>query len=420
MKKLLILGGFPQMIDIVMTARKMGVYTIVADKEKSSPSKRFADKAVDISTDCLDDLEKLCCEEGVDGVFTGFEDFNIHIACELCRRLNLPFYATREQLEMVTNKIRFKDTCRVYGVPVIEQYTFAEAVLEGKYPYIIKPADSYGSRGITICRNAKELESGYEKALTSSRSRTAIIERFVDSDHGTELFYTVINGHIHLTVTADRYTVRNGETTVPLPVAEVFPSRHRDEMVEKIDKKIRKMLEGIGIQNGLVLIQALYSESENAGEYFIYEMAYRLTGEQHYRMVEKQHGVSLGQMMIELALGEDISGYDNAFLDDLSFVKPSINLAVVLNSGRIEKISGLEKVYQIDEVISYNLTHADKDVIQASGDYSHMLIRVNMVAENFSNLRRAVSEVAEYVTVVSDKGEDMLSDRFALSEEYGA
>jgi len=301
---------------------------------------------------------------------------------------------------------------------VIEQYTINEAIAEGKYPYIIKPADSYGSRGITICRSADELKQGYEKAREASRSRSAIIERFVDSDHGVELFYTVVNGRIHLTVTADRYTVRNGETTVPLPVAEVFPSKHRGELLTKVDRNIRCMLQGMGIQNGLVLIQALYSEEPDGGDYFIYEMAYRLTGEQHYRMVEKQHGICLGQMMIRLALGEDISTFDTDLIDDGAFTKPSVNLAIILNSGKIEKISGLEKVYQIDEVISYNLTHADHDVVQASGDYSHMLIRINMVANNFTNLRRAIDEVAEYVSVVSDEGEDMLSARFKLSEDY--
>ena len=158
MKKLLILGGFPQMIDIVMTAKQMGVFTIIADNNPASPAKRFADKSVDISTANVDFLENLCIQEGVDGVFTGFEDFNIHIACELCSRLGLNFYATKEQLKVVTNKIVFKDTCRKYDVPVIEQYTLEEAIADGRYPYIIKPADSYGSRGITICRNDKELK----------------------------------------------------------------------------------------------------------------------------------------------------------------------------------------------------------------------------------------------------------------------
>ena len=117
MKKLLILGGFPQMIDVVMTAKAMGVYTIVADREPSSPAKRFADQKVDISTDRVAELEQLCRQEQVDGVFTGFEDFNIHIACELCKRLELPFYATQEQLSIVTNKHHFKAVCREYGVP---------------------------------------------------------------------------------------------------------------------------------------------------------------------------------------------------------------------------------------------------------------------------------------------------------------
>ena len=77
------------MIEIIATAKKMGVFTIVADRDQGSPSKRFADLAVDISTDNVDALEDLCKKEGVNGIFTGFEDFNIHIACELCERLGI-------------------------------------------------------------------------------------------------------------------------------------------------------------------------------------------------------------------------------------------------------------------------------------------------------------------------------------------
>ena len=276
----------------------------------------------------------------------------------------------------------------------------------------MKEKDSYGSRGITICRNSDELDKGYNKAVTVSKSDTAIIERFIDYDHGTELFYTVVNGNIHLTVTADRYTVRNGETTVPLPVAEVFPSRHRDDMVCRIDANIRSMLKGIGIENGLVLIQALY----DGMDYFVYEMAYRFTGEQHYRLVEKQHGVSIAKMMISHALAEDISSYDTHLLDDVSFTKPAINFALVLNPGTIKSVTGLEKVYKIDEVTSYNLTHGDDDEIKPSGDYSHMLIRINMVAESYPKLCKAVKKVNEYVKVVSYDGEDMLTARFELPD----
>ncbi len=173
------------------------------------------------------------------------------------------------------------------------------------------------------------------------------------------------------------------------------------------------MLSGLEIKNGLVLVQALY---DGAGDYFVYEMAYRFTGEQHYRLVEKQHGVSLSEMMIRLALGEDISGYDTERLDEEYFDKPSINLALLLDHGTVGHISGLEKVYKIDEVISYNLTHADGDEIKASGDYSHMLIRINMVAESYEKLCSAVKRVDEYVTVLSNDGKDMLSAHFHVPD----
>ena len=104
MKKLLLLGGFPQMIDIVTAAREMGVYTVVVDNNPTSAAKSFADKSFDISTNDVDALLRLCREEGISGVFSGFEDFNIHIAEQLCRRLGLSFYATKEQLEIVTDK----------------------------------------------------------------------------------------------------------------------------------------------------------------------------------------------------------------------------------------------------------------------------------------------------------------------------
>lgn len=417
MKKILILGAFPQMIDIIAAAKELGFYVYVADQNENAPAMRFADRAVHISTARVDSLAELCESEGIDGVFTGFEDFNIHIAHELCRRARLPFYATEEQLRTVTDKRAFKEACRQSGIRTVEEYTLEEALSEGKYPYIVKPSDSYGSRGITVCHNEEELRNGVKKAVLSSRTGSVIIERFIGTDHGSELFYTVVNGHIHLTVTADRYTVREGKTTVPLPVAEVFPSRHRDALVRALDAPLQRMFEQMGLRDGLVLVQALYDERDGEEEFFVYEMAYRFTGEQHYRLFEKQNGVRLSDMMLKHAVGEDISAFDTALLDDTAWHKPAINLAMILKEGEIASLSGLEKVYKIDEVTSYNLTHKEGDTVYASGDYSHMLIRVNMVAENNEKLREAVRLAGEYVRVTDKNGCDMLACRFRLPEE---
>lgn len=411
-KRLLILGGFPQMIDIVTIAREMKIYTILVDRDPGSPAKPYADKAYDISTHDVDELLKICIEEKIDGVFTGFEDFNIHIARELCTRLNLPFYASSEQLDIVTNKKKFKVKCREYSVPIIEQYSFENAEKEGNYPYIVKPADSYGSRGITVCNSSEELQYGYKIAVETSSGKEAIIERFVNTPYGIELFYTVVNGNIHLTATADRFVEKVGQTAVPLPVAEVFPSSHSKELHSEVDFNIRKMLNGLGIKNGVILIQALYEK----GQFYIYEMAYRLTGEQHYFVVEKQHGINLAKMMIKLALNESVDEFDTELIDEKNFTYPSINLSVLLKPGVIGKIEGLSDVCKLNNVLSHICVYSEKDTIANTDNYSRILIRINLSTDSYGELCKTVKRINDTIKVTSTDGENMIMSRFVLKD----
>ena len=83
-KKLLILGGTTLSINIVETAKNMGIYTIVMDMSPDSPTKKVADKAYDISTANVDDVVSIAKQEQVDGIFTSYEDFNTGIAAEAC------------------------------------------------------------------------------------------------------------------------------------------------------------------------------------------------------------------------------------------------------------------------------------------------------------------------------------------------
>ena len=412
MDKLMILGGFPQMVDIVLTAKNMGIFTIVVDMNENSPAKKVADKAFNISTDKVNDLIELCRTEKITGVFTGFEDFNIHIAQKICEALNLPFYASKEQLECVTNKMFFKNVCREYSVPVIEQYTFEEAITCAEYPYIVKPSDSYGSRGITVCWNESELLVGYNNAVNSSRTKSPIIEKFINSDYGSELFYTIVNGKIFLTATADRYTVKLDDSSVPLPVAEVFPSKHNEKLKNKLDSNIRQLIKGLKIENGLVLIQTLYDENN----FYVYEMAYRLTGEEHYKLVAKQQGIDLSRMMINLATGKDINEFDTDKISNKYFSYPSVNLALVLKEGKIKSIKGMDIVRDLKEVVSYNVTHFEDDILDSRGDYSRIFARINIVAQDYEKLYETVTEILKNVVVESYDNVDMICKQSGFFE----
>ena len=392
------------MIDIVSTAKQMGIYTIVVDRDANSPAKQFADQAFDISTHCIDDLETICRNNSIDGVFTGFEDFNIHIACQLCSRLGISFYATAEQLQIATNKQLFKAFCKKHSIPVTPQFTLEEALFDAQYPYIIKPADSYGSRGITVCWCADDLKQGYANALASSPCKAAIIESYINSNIGVELFYTIVNGNIHLSATADRYTTTTRGVSVPLPIAEVFPSKHTKQAKHCLDAPIRTMLRDLNIRNGLVLIQSIYDGTS----FYVYEMALRLTGEQHYILLAKQQGINLAKFMLDLSLGHDVSQYDTPHLDDTFFIRPSANYVFLLQPGTISQIKGIDQICNMPEVVSAMIVHQPGDTIRDVYDYSRIFARLNVVADSFDALQTAIDMINKKLTVFSDTGNEML------------
>ena len=315
-------------------------------------------------------------------------------------------------LELITDKDKFKKECIRHGIEVVKQYTMDKAIEREEYPYIVKPSDSYGSRGISICYSMEELIKAEKKAKGFSKSNSIVIEQFIDSNCGTELFYTIVNGNIHLTATADRYTYKIDDVSVPLPIAEVFPTKYSGVELNELDAKFRKLISGLKIYNGLVLIQML----NNAGKFYTYEMAYRLTGEQHYQLVEEQRKIDLAKMMIKLCINEDISEYDTEAIDSVNFLKPSANLAMLLKPGEIARINGLDVLENLDEVKSTIVTYRENEKVENRGDYSRILLRVNLVAKTYEELSKAIELIQNSLSVISKQGEELIISHFSLEK----
>lgn len=416
-KKILILGGIDHMIDVVKTAKKMGYFTIVADNNPESPAKKHAHKSFDISTAEIEEMVELAEAERVDGVFTAFEDINTWNAEAIASKLGLPFYATKEQLEISSNKNKFKEFCRRYGVPVIQEYT-ADGTLDEaeiqmmKFPVIIKPVDSYASKGITVCYSEEEARVGFEKALGFSKSGKVIIEPFIDNSYGVQMFYTIRGKEIVLSGVTDRYVYKQAKEHPPLPIAMTFPSKHQGDYIETVDPKVREMIRGMGIENGLVFIQSLFED----GSFYIYEMGFRFSGEQHYKIIEKQTGINLLEMMLEFAVGEDISKYDIGRYDSGYMPYPSCNLPILLGSGTIGEIKGMDEVDAMPEVVSYVLNHSAGDDVEANGSYSQMFGRFNLVASSQEKLYQTIDTIYSQLIVLSTEGKEMILTKHSLLE----
>ncbi|MBR6159706.1 MAG: hypothetical protein IKQ40_05335, partial [Lachnospiraceae bacterium] len=176
-KRLLILGGSRISCEIVRHARAMGVTTGVTDwyPIERCPAKAMADEAYFESTADTDAMEKLVKEKKFDGVITGFTDSVLPYYADICDRTGLPAYGTRQQFEIFIDKKKYKELMRQNDVPTIPEYTvntenFDESTKDIIYPVIVKPSESSGARGITVCNTKEELKDAIGFAAETSES----------------------------------------------------------------------------------------------------------------------------------------------------------------------------------------------------------------------------------------------------------
>lgn len=136
MDKLLMLGSCKGGKEILDEARRRDIYTIIADNCEIEES-RFrvqADERWMVDTSEIDLLERKCRENRVTAVINAISTFNVGVAMELSKRLNLPCYCAPSAWNYTINKFDFKELCRNNGVPVAQEYTAGNLSTGGYFP----------------------------------------------------------------------------------------------------------------------------------------------------------------------------------------------------------------------------------------------------------------------------------------------
>jgi len=419
-KRLLILGGSRISCEIVKRAQEMGIYVMVTDwyPIETSPAKQIADEAFLVSTADVDAVVQLIKDKNIDGVFTGFTDSVLPYYARICEKAGLPCYGTEEQFEIMINKRKYKELCRKFGVPTVEEYKIDESFQDEdfdriKYPVLVKPADNSGARGVTICRSKEELKEAYNKAISFSQSKEVLVERYIEGKEVTT-FWLFRDGEIYLTALGNRHVKHNQEGVIPLPVAYTFPSVYLDKYQREVVPRVKEMLRSIGIKNGMMFMQCLVED----GNCIVYDIGYRLTGSLEYKLLEKVCGYNPLDMMIKFALTGSMYEGDLEALINPNFDQYAANITFLVKPGVIGKIIGVEEIKKVPGVIDAVLAHVEGDEIPESaiGTLKQIVLRAFAVAETKEELAKIIDKVHGLLHVYSDKGEDMLLSKFDIEE----
>ena len=411
-KKIVILGGTPQHCKIVNAAKELGVYTIVIDYLKDSPAKKISDKSYLVDIKDVKKITEICKNENVDGIISGYIDPCQRPYNELCNRLGLFCYGTKDQFYKMTDKHAFKKMCMENNVDTIKEYT-EEDVINNKveYPVFVKPVDSRGSRGQSVCYNKTELINAIENAKKESSNNDFIIEKYIKNGNEFQVTYFFVNGEPYLLRTTDSYQGLEKNHLEKVVACAVSPSRFTDLFLKNANENVIKMFKKLGIKNGPIFMQGF----EDNGKFRFFDPGLRFPGVDYEKIYKKVFNIDLMKEMIYIAITGKCSNVilpkDGVFLNGqyAAIYFPTVK------AGIINKIDGISNITTREDVISYLPRCSVNDEILWTYNVNQRFAEIDVLSKNKEELKDTINEIQKALDIRDINNNDMKYELFDVN-----
>ena len=264
-------------INAIKKIKEMGHTVIAADYNLWTEGKSIAD--VSVLADAFDEEAIFLCasEHRVDGILTVGTDQPVFIINQVSERLKLPHFLSVQTGLWVTNKKEMKHRFSKFKIPtapfaVVGQSFSSSALTHIKPPYVIKPIDSQGQRGIYKVDTIDEIRSHFEDVIRYSRVKEILVEQFYENDEITVSGW-VTNGKLSIFTITDRITFP-ADSRIGVCIAHRFPSVHQNSYGEKIISLTELICNRFDIEQGPIYFQYLVGDKG----IWVNEIACRLGG----------------------------------------------------------------------------------------------------------------------------------------------
>jgi biotin carboxylase/isopentenyl diphosphate isomerase/L-lactate dehydrogenase-like FMN-dependent dehydrogenase len=413
----MIIGAGVLQVPAIKTARDMGLLTLVTDYNQDALGMKFADYPVVMSTRDVEGTVRVAREfagkRPVHGVITVGTDASLTVAA-VQQALGLPGNRI-DVAEATTNKLKMRSRLAEHGVPQPEFFScwsYDDAVDASRrlgFPFVIKPADNMGARGVMKVDRREELRFAFERAKSASPRGEVIAEGFMD---GPELSVDALvwEGGIHITGVADRiiefppYFVETGHI---MPTG--LPPGQVEQGVELFRRGIRALGIVVGAAKGDI---KLTSSGPMVGE-----IASRLSGGYMSAYTYPYAtGVDLIRAAIRIALGEPPGDLAEKHR------RTAVERAVIPGTGTVTGILGVEEALSVPEVRNVFVTCAVGDTVHIPTSNVEKCGNVIAVADSRDQALAAANEGVQRIRILLG-GEEELNEglirRQALSRLSG-
>lgn len=277
MKKLLMVGAGSCQINAIRKMKQMGHTVIALDYNLWTPGKALSDEQ--ILADAFDVDAVLACARShqVDGILTVGTDQPVYVVNVVAEKLDLPHFIDSDTALWVTNKKEMKRRFNRFKIPTapfaVVRKSFSSAALMGIMPpYVIKPIDSQGQRGIYKVDSIDEIRMRFDDVVKYSRTDEILIEQFYESEEVTVSGW-VNGGKLSIYTVTDRVTF-SPDYRIGVCIAHRYPTKHQSAYGARIQSLTEEVVNRFNIEAGPIYFQYLIGDKG----IWVNEIACRLGG----------------------------------------------------------------------------------------------------------------------------------------------
>lgn len=396
-KKLMILGASILQLPAIEKAKEMGLDVIVADMNPEAIGFSVSGvKKEIISTIDISAIIEAAQRHQIDGIMTLATDMPMRSVAAVANQMGLVGIDEETALK-ATNKAEMRKALQEANVPIPEffivsnEVEYKEAVEKFDVPFIVKPADSSGSRGIfeVIDITNKELvKKAYEYCKPYSKVGDVVVEEYMKGPEVSVETLT-INGVCHVIQITDKLT-----TGAPhyVEMGHSQPTKHSEEVAIRIAEVAKAANKAIGIKNGPSHTEIIVTSQGPK----IVELGARLGGDNiTTHLVPLSTGINMVEACIKIALGEipDITAKCN---------KGSAIRYFQQHAGVIKSIDGIEDARNISGIQQISIVHGIGERI---GEIDSSGARMGFVIAQDKNVQMAINDCTnalEKIKVIID------------------
>ncbi|SER60233.1 ATP-grasp domain-containing protein [Salisediminibacterium halotolerans] len=305
MTTILLLGGADYQVPAIQKANELGLRTVLCDYDPDNPGRPHADTFYEASTKDIDAIRTIASAEQIDGIAAYAADSAALTAAAVARDLHLPGYPV-EAIETITNKDRLRAFMKNRGFAVPhaigcdELAEFRQQQDAFRYPVIVKPAESSGSRGVNVITAPAEAEAAFYTAQALSRNGRVVFEEYIPVAKRQlcgDGFFS--GGKIEFACLGTEHF--NPKVANPnMPISISLPAEADGETEARVFKEFERLYQELGIDTGAFDFEA---RIDPEGTIYLIDIGPRNGGDYLNDVIDAATGVNLMEWTLRAAVG---------------------------------------------------------------------------------------------------------------------